>query len=1079
MNKLERSKFLLAIVVGIAAIFIVWKVGFQASLDELVGSGGDPNVVSDANRPSDANEAELVGDANDPNAPADPNRPAEPNGPADANAPAEPNGVSDPNKPGEPNEPMESINLNNVEMKNIIQKIAEWTGKTVIPHDDAQALKLTIYAPKRLPRSKALAQIYSALFMKGFVAEYLDDNDTIFLKPIGDKGGGHVPTVKADEPLATFVNKDQIVQKFFQLKNYSPQQMAQVVQPLMGDYGYVSADENARTLLMIDTVGNLIRIERIIEQFDIPEAEQMVTRVFDIKYGDPSEIVQILQMLLGEDSTGSSSRNSNNRNNRNYQRFGPRPQPTPVKKTTSQGSAMSITVGTTRGPVVLIPEPRRKWIIARGSAEDMLRIEEWIKKLDREEPVESEYEIVQLRYASPGEVEDSVGDGFRDMPGISLLPSVLIEPLEQTKQVIVFGNKELREIVKKMISEIDVPPGMFETRHFPLKNADPETIKTNLEELFGDSSTTSSNRGYNSYNYNRGRSSSTSSADTVKVIAYTTRQEVTVIASAEKMVEIAAQIEQWDQPLDLEKLKPRIIELRNSDPVQLAELLNTLFSDDNASTNSRNIISMIFGGSTSSASKIVGPLYGQLTFQDIPGTKKIIVISKIPEAYDVIEQLVKDLDSEEMAEVPKVITLKYANPEDLCERLNAMFAEPGTQAPVQRTIQGLSDYSMADASSTTGTTTTNQDTYTPPWSGAGARGRVDQEMPISNVIGKIRFVPEPHMKALLVLSPPEFMDEIELLIEALDQPGKQVMLQAIVMEIDHQKVTSLGVQLATNPNAFGSLEENAITALSNLTSVGFNGDPATGGVASTGAVSGGNYSSGTVVDTSSSVYALIDFLVKNTNAKILNQQTLWTKDNEEAMFFKGQQVAFSTSATNSATAGNTQNFEFQRVGMTLRTRPSITPKKDVDMIVNVIISQLTSDLVNNQPVRTEMDTTTNMIVGTGQTLLLGGMLLQKDSFVQRKLPVLGDVPLLGGLFRHKEKIESNNELLVFITPFVVDDANDVLPEPAIEAQKKLEEFRSKIERTIKKMESTLPGAEKAEKNVEQKGVKEDAEGPGM
>ena len=69
-------------------------------------------------------------------------------------------------------------------------------------------------------------------------------------------------------------------------------------------------------------------------------------------------------------------------------------------------------------------------------------------------------------------------------------------------------------------------------------------------------------------------------------------------------------------------------------------------------------------------------------------------ISKIPEAYDVIEQLIRDLDSEEMGEIPAVIILKYADPEDLCERLNAMFAEAGTSAPIKRTIQGLSEYSM-------------------------------------------------------------------------------------------------------------------------------------------------------------------------------------------------------------------------------------------------------------------------------------------------------------------------------------------------------------------------------------------------
>ena len=94
---------------------------------------------------------------------------------------------------------------------------------------------------------------------------------------------------------------------------------------------------------------------------------------------------------------------------------------------------------------------------------------------------------------------------------------------------------------------------------------------------------------------------------------------------------------------------------------------------------------LFYGDEAEQKKKIVGPLYGQLTFENVPETKKIIVISKIPEAYEIVEQLILDLDRQEMAEIPKVVVLKYADPEDLSERLNAMFNEPGTIAPIRRT----------------------------------------------------------------------------------------------------------------------------------------------------------------------------------------------------------------------------------------------------------------------------------------------------------------------------------------------------------------------------------------------------------
>jgi len=446
-----------------------------------------------------------------------------------------------------------------------------------------------------------------------------------------------------------------------------------------------------------------------------------------------------------------------------------------------------------------------------------------------------------------------------------------------------------------------------------------------------------------------------------------------------------------------------------------------------------------------------------LTFEEVPGTKKIIIISKIPEAYDVIEQLILDLDREEMGEVPKVIQLKYADPEDLSERLNAMFVEAGQTARIRLTVQGLSTTSeMGDSEDGGGggnnqnADQSEQDTYTPPWSGSGARSRIDEELPISNVIGRIRFVPEPHTKSIMTLAPPEFMDEIEALIAQLDVPGKQVMIEAIIVEIEHSKVTSLGVQLATNPAAFGSISENALTALGNLTHIGTHGSVS--GIVSPSGVGGdtlfGARGSGSVFGVGTDVYALIDFLVKTTDAKILNQQTLWTKDNKEASFFKGSEVAFLGSATYQTVGGATQDITFEKVGMELRARPSITPEDKVDMVVNVQISQLTSDLVNSQPVRTKMNTTTNMIVENKQTLLLGGILFQKDSKVERKLPLFGDLPLIGGLFRHNQVIQTNSELLVFITPHVIDESAAELPEAVMEKKEILENTQEQLEAVL-------------------------------
>ena len=1259
---MERSKLGISIGVGIAAVLIIWRVGFYPPVPGQTEKPAETKVVTEAEKakdvqkPVDVNEPEVASEVSEPRQLTDVNEPRTVATVSDSTTLAA--GamlrraviITEPNEPVEPNEPMEIVNLKNVEMKTIIAKLAEWTGKVIIPTDEAMKQKITIYAPEKLPRSKAIAKIYSALRMKGYIAEQTDG--TIFLKPMKEAKLGEVPTISDDYPLAMVENKDQVVQKFFKLKNYSPSQMGQIILPLVDEYGYVSADEGTGSLMVIDTVKslmrisliikqfdvveveeifteifeihhgdpteivellqtllgdgsssvrgpsrgrgsfsmprpgpsrssssksksggtaisvtvgtsrttailiaeptynwiiakataedlkqitewiekldravptlfidqplarienknqivqkffklenyspsqmsqivgplisdtgyvsadettgnlvvidtveNLIRIEMIIAQFDVPEAEQTVTEIFEIRYGDPSEIVQLLRMLItGETGTSSRSLGRSSSGRSSYGRSSGRSSYSRTSYSSSRGyssrggsrsGSSSVMIGSSEQPVVLIPEPNRKWIIARASAEDMKQISEWIEKLDHEEPIKAEHETISITYADVREVAERLNEALQQMPGSELRASVLIQPLENARQIVIFGRKDMRQIVKNLIQEIDIPTGLFQTEHFKLKYADPDEVKEKLEELYSATTPGSGSR-FTSVYYFGGSRSSSMSAETVRVISYGTRKQVTVIASAENMEKVRKQIEEWDIPIPVDELKPRIITLRNSDPVQMVDLLKTLFTEEGG--GGLSIFDILFGGGSEDKQKIIGPLYGQLTFEEVPGTKKIIVISKIPEAYDVIEQLIFDLDREEMGEVPKVIELKYADPEDLSERLNAMFVEAGQTAPIRYTAQGLSGESAMDDTQDSGSSNANQNnsqseqaTYTPPWSGSGARSRIDEELPISNVIGRIRFVPEPHTKSIMVLAPPEFMDEIEGLITQLDVPGKQVMIEVIIVEIEHSKVTSLGVQLATDPTAFGSIGENALVALGNLTNIGTHGT-ISGTIAPTSTTPTpiGATGSGSVFGVGTDVYAMIDFLIKTTDAKIMNQQTLWTKDNEEASFFKGSEVAFqsSESITQNTT---TQNVQFDKVGMELRARPSITPEDNVDMEVKVLISQLTSELVNKQPVRSHMETKTNMIVRDGQTLLLGGILFQKDSKVERKLPLFGDLPLIGGLFRHNQVIQTNSELLVFITPHVIDEPTAELPDVVTEKKKILEKIRVQLEAVL-------------------------------
>ena len=126
------------------------------------------------------------------------------------------------------------------------------------------------------------------------------------------------------------------------------------------------------------------------------------------------------------------------------------------------------------------------------------------------------------------------------------------------------------------------------------------------------------------------------------------------------------------------------------------------------------------------------------------------------------------------------------------------------------------------------------------------------------------------------------------------------------------------------------------------------------------------------------------------------------------------------------------------------------------MTLNLLISQLTADREAGQPVRTEMDTETTLIVKDGETVMLGGMLFQEDQTIERAIPLLSDIPLIGGLFKHTETQLGNTEMLVFITPYVIDEDPDaMLPETKslIESeQKKFDSILSELQASIEEVD---------------------------
>ncbi|MEO1007992.1 MAG: secretin N-terminal domain-containing protein [Planctomycetota bacterium] len=642
-------------------------------------------------------------------------------------------------------------------------------------------------------------------------------------------------------------------------------------------------------------------------------------------------------------------------------------------------------------------------------------------------------------------IENSVAVDLGEAIGETLPEYAKITVDESSNHIAVLGNIGLLRRIEALIDGMDRPGSRaLVTQTFRLRYADAEQIAANITELFSEEGGTSTNQN-NQQNrffggFRRGggdeEGSSGSTTADLRVTSNTQQNAVTVAAEQGVLDQIRGLIEQeWDLPLPDEAVVPRIYTLENSDPIAVRDLLEGLFGEAEAAaapaTGGQGGRGGQAGASTGE-SQGVGRLAGQFAFEAIPSAGQLVVVAKSPDNLAVIDDIIRELDRPKTVGLPVVVPLKHVSAEELAEQLNALLALDGTLASIPRSETGLSDTGGVGVS---------------PFSGdADEDGDVPEEDPgeitfwwqtsqeqtdnagSSNLIGRLRIVPVWRQNALMILSPPEYRHAVVEMIEQLDRPGRQVLIQAVIAEVSRDDAEVVGLRWSSESIPLSRID-NAISFTSTTE-------------ASEGDLFGAAFDT-SVINVGVDLNAVLQALGEKTDVNILSRPTIFTSDNQEAEFFDGQDIPFITEAQTTDVGSLTQGFEYRAVGIQLRVRPRLTPNRDVDLLVNVELSTIApgQDAASGQVVVDRRETTTQLIIQSGQTLVISGILRNEDSVLRRKIPVLGDIPLLGWLFRSSETVTNTTEQLVFITPLVVENAEEaeLLNEPYIDRLDSLSE----------------------------------------
>ncbi|MFG0294613.1 MAG: type II secretion system protein GspD, partial [Maioricimonas sp. JB045] len=477
--------------------------------------------------------------------------------------------------------------------------------------------------------------------------------------------------------------------------------------------------------------------------------------------------------------------------------------------------------------------------------------------------------------------------------------------------------------------------------------------------------------------------------------------------------------------------------LENADATAAAELLEALFTQDQQQQDGTGQLGIQIAGADDVSSSLV-----PLRFSVDARTNSVVAIGGA-DALTVVEAILLRLDQSDLRNrQTTVLKLRNSPAADVADAINQF-------------LQSQRDLIQLDP---------------------------DRVSTIEILEQEVIVTPEPVTNSLLISATPRYFEDIQRLAQELDREPAQVVIQALLVEVELDDTDEFGVELGfqdsvlfdrsvidnlltisetnTSPNGVQTTTQRIISQEGNPGFL-FNNQPLGNNTAispdtlggqslsnfALGRVNGDLGFGGLVLSASSdSVNILIRALASRRNVHILSRPQILALDNQLAQIQVGQRVPIVDGVTISTQGTANPNVVQDESGIILTVTPRISPEGQVVMEVVAEKSQFTGEgvpifvdgLTGNvieSPVKDITTARTTVKVPDGQTIVVGGMITKLDDTTERKVPWLGDIPLVGHLFRFDSHSELRTELLIFLTPRIVHGDADMELIKQVEAER--------------------------------------------
>ena len=899
------------------------------------------------------------------------------------------------------------FNFTSQELKGLFEWLSREADLTIIAsEEDIKDKRFSLINLRNVTLEEVIEKIKTILTQYDLTLIRTDSTllVTTFARALATKG-----VVKSIPPNPDLVEMtDEIQTYIIRLTNVVASQQVNALKPLLNKQAHISADSGTNALVITDVSSNIRRIVAILQVADEGERFPLKILIYPLVYADANSLAQALTNVLqqgeGQDESKPESGGA---------RITAEEAKAAAEQMKADGTGYEVLDGTIR----IIPEPNSNSLVLKASEANLVFLQEIIKELDVSPTAQTQIRTFRLQYAAAADVAQTlqevltgeVGNDRRRMDawdrakltnwrreqGLDqegIVGTVNVSHNERLNIIVVSSDPRNFSIIEKVINELDQEQTQEEIRLYFLKYADAETLTPNLQDLFeGGSAGADRDLPW----WRRRDREPTENAGfgvqgEVHLVADLRLNAILISTSAQNFETIDSLIKRLDVNMPDQEWGTRMYKLKYADAENVAATINNVYQG--SSGDSRNFFFFL---AERNRNQTQGSLAGNVTAEAYPTLNAVIVSTATQRNFDLITEFINTMDVPTPAgqkEVTKAIRLEYGNADHLQQVLEQVWEGEGDT--------GFSFRAFF------------------------ASGGRQQQQDINSLRGKVTVFADADTNSLIVTTQQRYLPDVMTLIKELDFVRGQVWIDIQILEVTLDETTKLGIELTA--------QENKIFGVSPRP-----GNPLIGDLdAQLGLeqeISGFNLGLAT-----KEYMALLHTLMRENKVQTLSTPSLLTRDSWSATWSSGRRIPYlqsvdTTSILGEAVSQPLFNYDFidPPVGINISLTPYIAKsqvgedgKRTIGLdIENISASNFIEFTDFNAPITDDNSISVYIDVEDGQQIVVGGIIRKKQKQVENKLPILGDIPLIGRLFKNTETAVEDTEIVIIITPHIVDIKN--------------------------------------------------------